>query len=372
MTAVSGAMPEYTSCDERYQIDRKIGDGAYANVYKVWDSQREKYCALKKGFELSPTEVYMMKREADVQQKLSHAVSTVPRVHDYYFKLREQNSSYIAMDLVDFQNTHTMYVKGKDGFSVLSEADIFKIAGQALQSIAVFAQNGVLHLDFKPGNLIYDPTIGLKILDFGGHLRLKNGKYQSNEMYIQTRSYRSPDAVFGGEINVNTDLWSLGCTLFELYTKKTLMNTGGESEANDLIKAGELQKTHLALIISTLGQMPPLSMIQKTNRWKDFFDCDGNIEDGASQLRLKNQCMKKEPTRSIRERMYDEYDERQEDDLCTDDSEYYVESLIQLIEGLVSYDGISIDCARAIINGQDSYVAPERDDVLTKIGVSVN
>lgn len=148
--------------------------------------------------------------------------------------------------------------------------EILNIGNQALEAIFFYHSKNIIHTDIKPDNLSYDEITGnLTILDFG-HATLEVPT--KPEKLMQSRWYRAPEKLLFMDYNYEIDLWSLGCTLFELYTGTPLFTSKG----NDLTSSGEINYTavnnQLHAIAKELG-LPPQKWIEqlKTDKKNYFF-----------------------------------------------------------------------------------------------------
>ena len=111
-----------------------------------------------------------------------------------------------------------------------------------------------------------DEEVRVKIVDFGNAC----WTYKHFTDNIQTREYRSPETILGHAYTANTDLWSLACLVFELLTSDYLFRPHSD-------KAEPRDEMHLALFISTLGQMP--RQLATGGKYSDqFFSKQGTLK----------------------------------------------------------------------------------------------
>ena len=137
-------------------------------------------------------------------------------------------------------------------------------------------------LKWKNLSIPINPKLQTKIVDFGNAC-WKDKHFTDN---IQTREYRSPEAIIKGNYNESTDLWSLACLVFEMLTNTFLFKPkkGSTFKKND---------DHLALMMETLGKIPkPFAL--SGSRSRDFFNKNGDL------LRIKD--LKAFPISSILEK----------------------------------------------------------------------
>lgn len=101
-----------------------------------------------------------------------------------------------------------------------SAAETREIARKTLEFFDAFHSIGAAHTDIKPENLLYDQKTGdIRIIDFGNsERRFKRGTP------VATREYTPPEGIIGGALSPAVDIWSLGCTFFEMLTGEILFD----------------------------------------------------------------------------------------------------------------------------------------------------
>lgn len=126
-----------------------------------------------------------------------------------------------------------------------------KFAKQILQTLAFLGRTDVdiIHCDLKPDNILlrHPKKSGVKVADFGSSCR-SNKRMCS---YIQSRWYRSPEVILGLPYSTAIDMWSLGCTLFEVHTGEPLFSSYNQLE--------QMKK-----FVELLGMIPN-SMLEKSS-----------------------------------------------------------------------------------------------------------
>jgi mitogen-activated protein kinase 15 len=101
---------------------------------------------------------------------------------------------------------------------------------------------GVLHRDLKPSNILINAQCQVKICDFGLSRTLESAFFNKPIMteFIATRWYRAPEVVLGSRsYSTKSDMWSLGCLIYELYSRRTLLP--GENTIDQITKIVEFR-----------------------------------------------------------------------------------------------------------------------------------
>lgn len=147
-----------------------------------------------------------------------------------------QRNLYIVTEFLG-ASLYDSHIKGKEEISVQL---VQKITKDILKCLLFLKKNGVIHCDLKPENILFrlDPTKGVKIIDFGSATFLDDVDYD----YLQTRPYRAPEVSLGCKFDFAIDMWSLGCIIFELITKKILFAYTTVQE--NLVKAMAINKVY--------------------------------------------------------------------------------------------------------------------------------
>ena len=129
-----------------------------------------------------------------------------------------QNRLYIITELLGY-NLFEAFIKDK---IKLNQVQIGSIVRDILRCLRLCKALGIVHADLKPENILVidENSYKVKIVDFGSASFLGNSSYD----YLQTRPYRAPEICFGCPIDFASDIWSLGCILYELVTSRVLFS----------------------------------------------------------------------------------------------------------------------------------------------------
>ncbi len=145
-------------------------------------------------------------REAKASAALNH-----PNICTVYEIDEADGKSFLAMELVQGESLEARIEKGP-----LPLPDVLDIARQIAEGLQEAHTAGVVHRDIKPGNLLITPDGRAKILDFGLALLTEGSKLTKLDTTVGTVAYMSPEQAQGAEVDHRTDIWALGCALYEM------------------------------------------------------------------------------------------------------------------------------------------------------------
>lgn len=212
----------------RYRILKPIGSGGMANVYLAEDLILERQVAVKLmryDFRNDESSIRRFKREALASTELVH-----PNIVSIYDVGQEVDNPYIVME----------YVKGTDLKQYINEnypipyKKALDIMGQILSAVEYAHQNGLIHRDLKPQNILIDDDDYVKITDFGIAIALSQNSITQTNSLLGSVHYISPEQARGGMATKQSDVYSLGILLFELLTGKVPFD--GESAVSIALK----------------------------------------------------------------------------------------------------------------------------------------
>ena len=198
----------------RYQVEKELGKGAMGVVYLGKDPKIGRVVAIKTmalSQEFEPDELEDVKqrffREAETAGRLNH-----PNIVTIYDAGEEHDLAYIAME----------FLKGKDLVpqtklaALLPLPKTLSIVARVAEALSYAHLQSVVHRDIKPANIMYDPDAdAVKVTDFG-IARITDSSKTKTGMVLGTPSYMSPEQLAGRKIDGQSDLFSLGVTLYQL------------------------------------------------------------------------------------------------------------------------------------------------------------
>lgn len=199
-----------TFLGDRYEILELIGSGGMADVYKAKCHKLNRYVAikvLKSEFSSDSSFVSKFKAEAQAAAGLMH-----PNIVNVYDVGEERRMYYFVMELVE-GITLKHYIEKKIR---LTAKEAVSIAIQVSMGIEAAHNNGIIHRDIKPQNIIISKEGKVKVADFGIAKAATSNTVTSHAM--GSVHYTSPEQARGGYSDAKSDIYSIGITLFEMIT----------------------------------------------------------------------------------------------------------------------------------------------------------
>jgi hypothetical protein len=200
----------------RYEVLRELGRGAMGVVYMGRDPQINRVVAIKAiplAEEFDPNYLDEARarffREAQAAGRLNH-----PNIVTVFDVGEESDLAYIAME---FLNGHHLSNFATSD-TLLPVPTVLQLISRMADALDYAHSNNVIHRDIKPANIMYDSESDtLKITDFG-IARLTDSTQTRTGIVLGTPSFMSPEQLEGKNVNGNTDLFSLGISLYQLLT----------------------------------------------------------------------------------------------------------------------------------------------------------
>jgi beta-lactam-binding protein with PASTA domain/predicted Ser/Thr protein kinase len=209
--------PGPTVFNGRYELHRRLGRGGMAEVFLARDQLLDRPVAVKvlfPEFATDPSFVERFRREATAAANLNH-----PNIVGVYDWGEAEGTYFIVMEYVDGR-TLSEILRDEGPLHPDRVADV----GADVAAALGFAhRNGVVHRDVKPGNVLVTQTGQVKVADFGiARAITANADENLTQVgtVMGTATYFSPEQARGDAVDPRSDIYSLGCVLYELLLGK--------------------------------------------------------------------------------------------------------------------------------------------------------
>jgi eukaryotic-like serine/threonine-protein kinase len=196
---------------DRYRVDAFIGRGGMAEVFKVWDSKRAACLAIKLLHDdLAEDKVFLRRfeREADTLARLQH-----PNIVRFYGL--EKAGSLVFM-LMDFVDGGSLRREINETDRPLPFTRIHEVMRSVCSALHFAHEQGLVHCDIKPANILIDKTGRLLLSDFGIARMAESAT--TTMAGAGTPAYMAPEQARGDSSTPQTDIYASGIVLFEMLT----------------------------------------------------------------------------------------------------------------------------------------------------------
>ncbi len=211
------------------ELVEKLNEGGTAIVHlgvNTWTGVPVAVKELRGNYFKSDFVRNKFKAEANKYLYLNHP--NIVKLHDF---IEEGDSHYLVMELIEGYNLNE-YQNQVTGPMPVSMAAL--LISETLKALGYAHNEGIVHLDIKPSNIMLSNDEQIKVLDFGISQDSEQG--QSNKL-LGTPSYMSPEQLGNDKIDHRTDIYSVGITLYELIVGRTpFMKSKNRDQLFDAIK----------------------------------------------------------------------------------------------------------------------------------------
>jgi len=241
----------------KYQLGPQIDVGVVSTVYKATLVADPTVVAIKRNRD--PSEFSSMKREVDILRSLEAMKARhIVGLRDHYVETPDKVYA-LVLEYVPLLNLDRM-IRNRVGMDL---NHTITITHQALEYLIDLQSKNIIHGDIKPENMFFDKRNNyLRIFDYSISIRMNIDPYYK---YIQTPRYRSPEVALGKNYGCSVDVWSLACSVYELYTGNSLF----------LVEAGDDQmgtSYNLLHLIAQQFGMPSNEYLRDSPHFDQFYE----------------------------------------------------------------------------------------------------
>ena len=195
----------------RYRLEKRLGAGATAAVWQARDRDLGRLVALKMllgSEEVVPELATRFEREATILGRLSH-----PNLVPVLATGNHEGRPYLVMELVDGESLQQVLRRGP-----MDVDDAVELVAEIASGLGAAHVAGVVHRDIKPANILCTASGSPRLVDFGIARVDDLTSITGTNFVIGTASYLSPEQARGASLDPASDVYSLGCVLFEALT----------------------------------------------------------------------------------------------------------------------------------------------------------
>ncbi|XP_060907853.1 serine/threonine-protein kinase Nek2 [Labrus mixtus] len=230
---------------EDYEVLYTIGSGSYGRCQKIRRKSDEKILVWKEldYGNMAESEKQMLVSEVNLLRELKHP--NIVRYHDRIID-RSNATLYIVMEYCEGGDLSSLITRCIKERRYLEEQFILRVMAQLTLALKECHRRSdgsatVLHRDLKPANIFLDIKQNVKLGDFG-LARILNHDTSFARTFVGTPYYMSPEQVNRMSYNEKSDIWSLGCLLYELCALSPPFTAYNQRELTEKIREGKYRR----------------------------------------------------------------------------------------------------------------------------------
>jgi CRP-like cAMP-binding protein len=271
----------------KYPLVRQIGSGATSSVHLARDPLTEREVAIK---------VFLFERDADPQtERMKHKAFVAeaslagklnhPHIVEIYDAVVEPDHSYLVMEYV----AGTTLEAHASVSSLLPLHKVVEIIFKCIRALEYAFQHGIIHRDIKPGNILLSARGETKVSDFGASFQQRHGHTTTQIAGVGSPAYMSPEQIRMEPLTQQTDIYSLGVTMYRLLTGRLPYEATTQAAL-----AYAIMNSQPAAPTTLRPDLPPLldrivrSAIAKdpAERYRSWLDFGKDLSQAFTALRL--------------------------------------------------------------------------------------
>eukprot|EP00696_Hemimastix_kukwesjijk_P003575 gnl/Hemi2/14378_TR4869_c3_g9_i1.p1 gnl/Hemi2/14378_TR4869_c3_g9~~gnl/Hemi2/14378_TR4869_c3_g9_i1.p1 ORF type:complete len:375 (-),score=131.63 gnl/Hemi2/14378_TR4869_c3_g9_i1:129-1253(-) len=228
---------------DNYEVMERIGGGSFGSVFKIQRKRDGKVLVWKElnYGRMSDKEKQLLVSEVNILRELKN-----PHIVRYYDRIidRENTKIYIVTEYCEGGDLASLISKCKRERQSIDEEIVWRVLTQlalALQECHTRKEGPVLHRDIKPANVFLDGQQNVKLGDFG-LARIMGSNSALADTHVGTPFYMSPEQIGECGYNAQSDVWSLGCLVYELCTLNHPFEATNQIALSAKIKAGRFAR----------------------------------------------------------------------------------------------------------------------------------